>query len=351
MSGDKRQGSFENRAVWFGAVLTVLVIAVHSVNLHMLEGGSQAFGAAFSVLSYIERFFGEELGQIAVPGFFFMSGYLFSRGLSGRRITVTDIKGKWGRRLFSLVIPYLLWNLIYYVIYLAFGEAELSAGALFDALINHSCDSVFWYMKELIILSVLAPFLYAVFCDGKAKSALFITAMIFIVASNYQTLTFHAVNEDALFYYSCGMVGALFFDDVLESEGEDIHRNMTLVCLLLFIGAEGLRLIPPFSTSEAFFTGAVILQRIAGVLGLWAFMVWQRIGGEEPRPWMRTAFFIYATHYGIIRAVSLFLPENVPALLLSFLLMPAICISLAYGASVVMRRFLPGVYRILSGGR
>ena len=51
------------------------------------------------------------------------------------------------------------------------------------------------------------------------------------------------------------------------------------------------------------------------------------------------------------RAVSLFLPENVPALLLSFLLMPAICISLAYGASVVMRRFLPGVYRILSGGR
>ena len=114
-------------SIWFGAVLTVLVIAVHSVNLHMLEGGSQAFGAAFSVLSYIERFFGEELGQIAVPGFFFMSGYLFSRGLSGRRITVTDIKGKWGRRIFSLVIPYLLWNLIYYVIYLAFGEAELPA--------------------------------------------------------------------------------------------------------------------------------------------------------------------------------------------------------------------------------
>ena len=62
----------------------------------------------------IERILGERLGQIAVPGFFMVSSYLFFRGFCWEKLIP-----KWRSRIRSLVLPYLLWNFLYYIGYVA----------------------------------------------------------------------------------------------------------------------------------------------------------------------------------------------------------------------------------------
>ena len=83
--------------------------------------------------------------------------------------------------------------------------------------------------------------------------------------------------------------------------------------------------------------------------------------GTVPEPiklpgWMQINFFIYCTHYLFIRIVW-WLEELIglngieAANIVVYILMPAICIAAAYGISVFMKKRLPKVYSVITGGR
>lgn len=346
-----KEGTTVNRIYLLGFIFTVLVIAVHAGNLYLIPEALRQ-GAAYDAADLLESFIGEELGQIAVPGFFFISGYLFCRSLGGEKITVGDIKRKWKNRLISLVLPYVIWNLIYYVIYLVFGRAEASPRAILDAIVFYGYNPVFWYMQQLIILSVLAPFLYAVLRDSGRKSAIFLLFLFFVVAANTNTVSVHIVNEDALFYYCCGIVAVTFYDELFESEGRDMHRNLMCIGIFLFIMLGFVMTVPGvMGDSLALYTGAIVLRRISGLLAVWFLLCCFRLGKGEPAGWMKITFFIYATHYLVIRALNFIVPKSAVLLLILYLVMPAICVAAAYGGFLVLKRFIPGLCRILCGGR
>ena len=309
----------------------LLVIWVHAENLHLAPPG-KASGALYGAVAWIEELMSDKLGQIAVPGFFFISGYLFVRSFEGRRIGLTQIRDKWMSRLRSLVLPYVIWNLIYYAIYLAFGRAELSLAALARAVISYGYNPVFWYMQQLIILSV-------------------IVFLIFIIAANHASLSFHLVNEDALFYFCCGMTAVTFFRDIFEGQGQAIHRRLLLVTGACYVLMAFLSGRPDLLSSVPLLTGAMVLCRISGALAVWFLLCVLRAGEVPPRPWMHISFFVYATHYLVIRAMGFMLPGDVSLLLAAFLLMPAICTGAAYAGYSFLDRYAPKLYRILSGGR
>ena len=58
--------TFRNKIYWFTFLFSVLVIWVHSYNAVLFLGNT---GAAASLVR-LERFFGDKIAQIAVPGFF-----------------------------------------------------------------------------------------------------------------------------------------------------------------------------------------------------------------------------------------------------------------------------------------
>ena len=53
-----------------------------------------------------------ELTDIAVPMFFVISGYLFFQNYTPQKLI-----SKWKSRLFSVLIPYLIWNGLAYLFY------------------------------------------------------------------------------------------------------------------------------------------------------------------------------------------------------------------------------------------
>ena len=203
---------------FYSLFLSVLVIFVHSTHfpLTALQAVPNTGFFSTSFLIKIEYFFSEFLGQAAVPGFFFLSGFLFLKGLHSRN----DWLRKEKSRVFSYLLPYLIWNTMMTLLYLSFGKAGWSLKTVAEGIFLYRFNPVFWYFYQLILLSFCFPFM-AIFVlfirKGEARKKyrekslryLIFLFPLFFLFLIYRQLDIPFLNEDAAFYYSLG--GAVAF--------------------------------------------------------------------------------------------------------------------------------------------
>ena len=203
---------------FYSLFLSVLVIFVHSTHFPVtaLQAVPNTGFFSTSFLIKIEYFFSEFLGQAAVPGFFFLSGFLFLKGLHSRN----DWLRKEKSRVFSYLLPYLIWNTMMTLLYLSFGKAGWSLKTVAEGIFLYRFNPVFWYFYQLILLSFCFPFM-AIFVlfirkeearkakgEKKARYLILLFPLFFLVLI-YRQLDIPFLNEDAAFYYSLG--GAVAF--------------------------------------------------------------------------------------------------------------------------------------------
>lgn len=198
---------------FYSLFLSVLVIFVHSTHFPVtaLQAVPNTGFFSTSFLIKIEYFFSEFLGQAAVPGFFFLSGFLFLKGLHSRN----DWLRKEKSRVFSYLLPYLIWNTMMTLLYLSFGKAEWSLKTVAEGIFLYRFNPVFWYFYQLILLSFCFPFM-AIFVlfirKGEARKEkgekkaryLILLFPLFFLFLIYLQLDIPFLNEDAAFYYSLG---------------------------------------------------------------------------------------------------------------------------------------------------
>lgn len=198
---------------FYSLFLSVLVIFVHSTHFPVtaLQAVPNTGFFSTSFLIKIEYFFSEFLGQAAVPGFFFLSGFLFLKGLHSRN----DWLRKEKSRVFSYILPYLIWNTMMTLLYLSFGKAEWSLKTVAEGIFLYRFNPVFWYFYQLILLSFCFPFM-AIFVlfirKGEVRKAkgekkaryLILLFPLFFLFLIYRQLDIPFLNEDAAFYYSLG---------------------------------------------------------------------------------------------------------------------------------------------------
>ena len=351
--------------------LSVLVIFVHSTHFSLASLQAVPHSGFFSAsfLIKIEFFFSEFLGQVAVPGFFFLSGFLFFRGL--------DDAKSWGRKLksrvFSYVLPYLLWNSAMTLLYLSFGKAEWSLKSLWEGIFLYRFNPVFWYFYQLILLSFCLPFMAisGILIRGNtainragtesAMSPLFLCFPLLFLLLVYFQVDIPFLNEDAAFYYFLGGSLALLWD------GRKLFLpSFPLLVFALFCYAQ---MLLPHAV------GILLLATVFYRLGMALFFLSLFMKGEGSILLMKRgksilqtlsemSFYIYASHYLFLRLwffLQSFLETRTAAFtgdmgrdafkLFFYLLSPVYCLFLAYFTGKGMKRLSPGLWKLLNGGR
>lgn len=378
-------------------LLSILVIFVHSTHFAPadLEAVPRTAFFSTSFLEKIEFLFSSFLGETAVPGFFFLSGLLFFHKLYSSAVWFRKLRS----RLFSYLLPYLLWNSGMTGLYLAFGRAPFRPESILEGIFLYRYNPVFWYFYQLILLTYAFPFM-ALFVlllqrEKNARKPL-LSLLYFFFPCLFLLLVYFRIdipflNEDAGFYYTFGgAVGVLLTsrseswgeegrEERREGEKEETKRSdfgcsgmrlawLSATLLLFALFSYGNTLAPHR-------IGVILLSTVLYRLGMALFLLtltmllWSLSGSRSQRKGSSgMTFFLYASHYlflrpwffmqnGIFRALKKDLPNQAGdpladgGKLLFYLLSPLYCLFLAYLVSRALKRLSPKLWKALNGRR
>lgn len=346
--------TFRNHVSWMMFLFSILVIWAHSYNAELFAG--EHSGPLWDTVSEIQRFFSNEISLTAVPGFFMLSAYLFFRGFTWEKLP-----GKWKGRFYSVVVPYTAWNLLYYLGYalaaripavqqvVGKGSVPFGIEELLAAVLQYRYAPIFWYLYQLIILIILSPVLYGIL-RNRILGFIWLAALLAAVHLHLDT---QHPNTDALFYYSFAAYMALHGRAWAEAAYGGRRLGAGAFCLAMAaVSLAGLER-----------PGAdvlwIVVYRFFVPVAVWLLLDGRYMG--ETRPWMHQRMFLYAVHFIVVRFVNKasalilgkFLGETAMAAAAMgiYLLLPAVVVAVSYGAALLLGRFAPPVWRVLSGGR
>lgn len=150
---------YSEQLKYIGSIRLPLIIAV--VFIHV-----QTTCIPHSADWWFVNILGEEIGRIGVPLFFAISGLLFFNSFSCDqefKSTLQSGGAKIKRRVNTILVPYLIWNLIQFLFLFLIGKTNIED--FFNAFwCMHSygywffpANGPLWFLRELFIVSVLFP--------------------------------------------------------------------------------------------------------------------------------------------------------------------------------------------------
>lgn len=350
---------FRNQISWMMFGFSILVIWVHSYNVELFAGTD--WGPDWERVAEIEQFWSIGIGQIAVPGFFMLSSYLFFRNFQ-----LKNLISKWKKRLFSVAVPYVTWNLLYYFGYViatripviehVVGKkpVPIQMEEVWNAILHYQYAPIFWYLFQLLLLFLLAPVIYGL-VKNKIIGFIYLAALVMCLFLGLDT---GYPNTDALFYFSCAAYAAIHWKNRMETKG-DSDRTMAGVALMI---------VAVYSYGMMKEPGACVLWTISYrtlvPVSLWLMM--SSVEFPAARPWMRQSMFLYAIHFILVRflnkGTALVLERYIPVEVISadfrakiacglYFMIPMLVVMVSYWMACFLSKWMPLVWRILSGGR
>ena len=328
-----------NKITYMYFITSVLVILIHSVN------NDTMFQKFFSISG---------IGQFAVPLFFILSGFLFFRNID----TISDVKKKLKKRIYTLFAPYIIWNLIYYAIHLILNPGiGISITAINDAAFSYAYNPTFWFIQQLILLNAISFGLFYLLKDMKLILIIFIFMMLLVVFR----IDIPYINEDAIIYYFSGATFSKLYNtnkiDFISKR--NFVLTMTLTILLFALNRFLFANIRNDFTINLF-TLSTILVRFSAALTIF-YITDLFFNYDKTYSFMEHTFMLYAIHYMIVRAIA-HLVQYVTFKLLSgdaviifetaaFICSPIICVTINYYLSRYLKTNFNKLYMTLTGNR
>lgn len=338
--------------------MMVMVVLLHCAFDEVLVDGVRVGSERYAGYAFY-RLFITEIANASVALFFIISGYLFFKG--GFRLTIHTYFQKCRRRVYTLLIPYLLWCIVYIGAY--YLAQRLMPGSMEGVMKDIASFSFrdwlsclwdvqdlsrrsgpivpqFWFIRELMIVVLLVPLIaFGVYWLGTWFLALLLVMYVLPVPS--ATLV-------ALLFFSIGA-----YWGIRNTHFSSLSYAARWAALLLFVGLTIYVIIVPVHYVD-------MLYQIAAFSGAMAFLGWgtwllRRYTIHVPTLLVDSSFFLFAYHQLPARLVSKWAMPYLPEAGLSYAIAQLlICVLLsvigvwAYGT---LRRLFPGVIKLFCGGR
>lgn len=339
---NNRENRFSYKLIWFQFMLSVLVVLIHAVNNApiLLVDNAEVVVFFGNMFSYV--------GNIAVPCFFSVSGFLFYQQFKWDKLL-----GKFKRRVLTLIIPFVIWNSLIYFAYLGLSqirglhleEMQFSVKNYMMAVVN-SEYSPLWYIRTLFVYVLLTP-IFVVMQERKWTALLSIG---FLLGLGYLGVSIPVVGNYYLPFYLIGAYMAKYHNDTILLRCKGSAR--LLAAMGIFVIAVIAALYIPFGLGANW----LYTLRLLGVLSAWFALDWFRFE-NKPGKWMRVSFAIYAMHCVFIKIgktlAYYYLPHTWWVLLGEFVLLPGITVAIIVGINCALskNRYTQKIWWFMLGNR
>ena len=361
---------------WLRFPLACLIVLLHS---QILEPTYRPIVASSGFAYALKILLSEGICRIAVPAFFLISGYLFFLNLENWDKDVW--LGKMKRRVHTLLIPYILWNLVgiaYTCITPYVGAVTEGADSLLSifqergwirmlwdsnrimeqwnpptvnilGVTMHNgmpANTPLWFIRDLIVINLFSPAIYA-FVKNTKYYGLGVLCLLFILNI---WLPFEGFSIIGFLFYSIGAYFAIFskglIDSIWKAKIPSFVGSVVLLALLAVTfgrhwSAEYiLRLFQLFGVVAAFNLAACLMKE----------------EGSKNIKLADSSFFLYASHIFIISAITFALSKLVPStnqvmLALKYLMSAVITVAICEGVFQIMKKVCPGFLSFICGNR
>ncbi len=342
----ENNGIFWKKKEYISFVLSIFVLSIHSYFAQDIASGSM-----IAVINHkVSYFFSRSITQFAVPMFFIMSGITYFKGYNNKKYPA---KSK--SRVFTLVIPYLIWNTIWMIWKVltssVFGGEPypLTLINLLEGVFFYGCNDPFWFIFDLIIFSFLAP---VVFLIIRNKYIGIISIVCLSIVSLYgihlpESVFYYPMS--IVFYMMGALVGYHFFDFAAGKSSKPM-QIASFVFLALYIIAKNI-------TPQEIHINNYLTQTIVYTLA--AFSLWNVadafIERVKPRAIYGRSFAVYAMHLPlaiiVLKILSFCIPQTEWFEIPKFIIMVIATLTIINLACAFLEKYTPKIYSTLMGNR
>lgn len=344
-------------------IAMVMVVVLHSYKVTITyDSGNLDLRAGYNF--FIRLFFSEGLARVAVPFFFFVSGYLFFIEFKGAK---EEFIVRYRKRARSLLLPYLLWSgwglCFYFMLQLLpparhFFTNDLvenySATQFLDTLFLNPIPYQLWFLRDLIVLVILSPFIYWII----RYSRIVLPLLLFITWFVFFDFSFVIFRTESLLFFSLGAYVSIYKSHLLLKKYE---QPFYFLFAAFWIGAVLLKTNLLYQN-----TGQVALVLLlnklgilTGIIAIWSLYdmaLNNRANVHHTLTSFSTfSFFIYGFHEPVLTMVQKGLfyltGASEPMILLNYILSPALTVGLGILFGSLLKRCMPQFYGVITGGR
>ena len=335
--------------------LLVLVLYVHS-NVAYVNLPLKWEWTGWDLYHFVSSMFSQNFCAIANCWFFALSGYLFFLKSDG--FGKEWILKKWERRIYTLLIPFLIWNTIMILCILfknelfgllsggkSYAELETVIKGPFYWFFSGPADFPLWFLRDLIIMSIIAPLLYPII-RRTGFGFLFLMAILYVLP-----WSLHIPSILSIVYFSIGAWMSIQ------------HRNLVAFChSYRYIALLGAIILLPLATIQMGRPLHWLFLRLFIPFGMVCFLnLCNKIIDRDS--WKKmlcqlssVVFFVYAIHeiyiLGWIKGLFLrIFGESLTATWISYLFVPVATLFLCLSLYAFFKRMSPKLLAFTCGGR
>ena len=348
----KNDAIFWKKKEYVSFLLSIFVFFIHSYFAQDFASDS-----LISVVNHkVSYFFSRSITGFAVPMFFMMSGITFFKGYNNQKY-LAKIKS----RMFTLVIPYLLWNTIWMLweIFTSYSflakfstDSQLYALSLTNILKGiffYGCNTPFWFVFNLIIFSLAAPLVFLIIKNKYIGIVSVVCLSVVSLFGIHLPIGVFYYPMSIVFYMTGAIIGYHFFDFVSGKSSVPL-RIVSFVFLTVYIFAKNIA--PQEIHIDNYLTQTIVYT-------LAAFSLWNVldtfIEQIKPKAIYGRSFAIYAMHLPvaivILKIFSFLIPQNLWFEIPKFIIMVVVTLVIINLVCAFLEKFAPKIYATLMGNR